>query len=259
MSKIVNRRTFFRFGAGALGTLVASQSLAQACGVDTGGQPLGPFFPRPGTPIDPIHEDPDTSTPIYLANDNDLTFVRGRLGTALGQWVEVKGQVTDGDCKPVVGATIIIWQASASGRYNHKGDAANEDFEHPVTGDIVQRTHDKNFQYWGQATTNAQGEYVFKTIVPGFYPADLSTAWYRPPHIHFLISATGFPQLVTQMYFRGKDIANNDFIQDLNGKDLILQSEELTPLQRESLVVDFKTKSLLDKTLEGTFNIQIKK
>ena len=37
-----------------------------------------------------------------------------------------------------------------------------------------------------------------------------------------MISATGYPQLVTQMYFDGDKIANNDWIQELNTKDFLL-------------------------------------
>ena len=73
----VTRRNFFKFGAAGLGTLAASHSLAQMCGLKTGAQDLGPFFPRPGTPETVIAENPDPTVPVFLANDNDLTFVRG--------------------------------------------------------------------------------------------------------------------------------------------------------------------------------------
>ena len=225
----LSRRNFFNLAGAGVGTLLAGSSLAQACGIATSEQPLGPFFPRPGTPQSPIGE-----------NDNDLTFVNGQQGSATGQVVHVKGQLTDGACRPISGATLIIWQASASGRYNHRGDAANQSFSHPVTGEVIERSLDPFFQYWGQATSDEKGEYLFKTIVPGFYPADLQSNWYRPPHIHFLVSAMGFPQLVTQMYFRGGEIADNNWIQQLNQRDFLLQNSDMTSEQREKLVVDFK-------------------
>jgi protocatechuate 3,4-dioxygenase beta subunit len=99
----------------------------------------------------------------------------------------------------------------------------NHDFHHPKTGEIIKRTMDHSFQYWGKILTNENGEYEFKTIVPGFYPADLQSGWYRPPHIHFMVSATGYPQLVTQLYFKSDKIDNNEWIQELNEKDPILQ------------------------------------
>lgn len=252
---INSKRQFLKVGLGLTGTLMGAKALGEACQLATGEQALGPFFPRPGTPSHPVKEDTSPDVPIYLANDNDLTFVKGRSGTAQGQVVFVKGKVTDDQCKPLAGATLIIWQASKTGRYNHKGDSQNQDFKHPTSGQIVKRSHDPNFQYWGQTTTNSQGEYIFKTIIPGFYPASLEDEWYRPPHIHFMVAATGFPQFVTQMYFNGSMIEDNEFIQELNKQDLILNSPNLTKAQQQDLVVDFKQQ--LNGDLNGEFNIQI--
>lgn len=252
----INRRRFFKWSLGTAGTLASTTAAANLCSMATGEQGLGPFFPRPNTPVDPIKENPDGSVPIYLSNDNDLTFVKGRSGIASGQQVVISGVLRDQDCQPIVGATIIVWQASASGRYNHKGDAANTDFADPRTGQIIQRTLDPFFQSWGQTTTNEKGEYQFKTIVPGFYPADLNNGWYRPPHIHFMVSATGFNQFVTQMYFRSDEIEDNDFIQELNTKDFLLQGNNLSEQQRQELVVDF-IKKKDQQELEGVFDITL--
>jgi len=254
--KVLSRRKFFELGLGAAGTFAATTSLAQVCGIATGKQALGPFFPRPGTPDDPIREDADPTTPIYLANDSDLTFVKGRSGRASGQVVLVKGRVESEACQPIKNATLIIWQASETGRYNHTGDAENQDFTHPVTRKVIRRTLDPFFQYWGRTVTSENGEYQFKTIVPGFYPADLENGWYRPPHIHFMISAMGYPQFVTQMYFKGNEIAESEFIQDLNGKDLLLQTRDITDAQRQKLVVEFK-RPQIGADLEGRFDIQL--
>lgn len=257
-NNFISRRNLFKAGLGAAGTLAATHSVAKVCGVQTGAQGLGPFFPRPTTPIDPVKENKDPDVPIFLSNDNDLTFVKGREGTASGQVVEIQGTLQDDNCQPVPDATIIIWQASESGRYNHKGDSANTDFLDPRDGTLIQRTLDPYFQSWGQATTDSAGQYSFKTIVPGFYPADLDNGWYRPPHIHFMVSATGFPQFVTQMYFRGEEIKDNDFIQELNDQDFLLQGGGLSSLQREALIVDFQSK-LLSTSLHGRFDITIKR
>lgn len=253
------RRGFFKLGLGTLGTLAAGKAVAQMCGVKTGEQILGPFFPVENSPVLPIKEDPNPSLPIALSNDNDLTFVQGLKGKAKGQVLYIRGQVLDENCKPLPNATIVMWQASESGRYNHKGDAANPDFKHPKTGEIIQRRHDENFQYWGRAITDGNGEYQFKTILPGFYPADLSSGWYRPPHVHFLVSVTGFQQLVTQMYFKGEDLVNNEFIQELNAVDSALLDSRITDVQREKLVVDFKKDASVTDGLVGRFDITLVK
>lgn len=254
----LSRRSLIKYGLGAMGGLAASRSVAQVCGGSTAEQPLGPFFPRPESPVDPIREDQNPATPIFLANDNDLTYVQGRTGQAEGQRVNVIGKVLDEACRPVAGATLVIWQASASGRYNHKGDAANTDFTHPLTGEVIQRKHDPSFQYWGRGVSDQDGNYNFKTIVPGFYPADLSVDWYRPPHIHFLVSAVGYPQLVTQMYFDGNTLIDRNWTRELNSRDLILQDQRMSEEERRELIVHF-VEAAPTGELTGTFNITLKK
>lgn len=253
-----SRRRFLKYTAGLAGTVVATKAIGNTCEVKTGEQPLGPFFPRPGTPKSEVRENPDKNVPIYLANDNDLTYVNGKPGNAEGQQVIVQGVVTDKNCKPIEGANIIIWQASHTGMYNHQGDDVNLDFKHPTTGKTIKRQHDQFFQYWGKDVTDKKGKYAFKTIVPGFYPANLESGWYRPPHIHFMVSAMGHEQLVTQMYFRGPRIKENQFIQELNKKDPLLQNPDLSQKEKDELVVFFNTVDFEGKLLSGKFDIKLK-
>jgi protocatechuate 3,4-dioxygenase beta subunit len=256
----LTRRRFFKVGIGTMGMVAATRAMAQVCEMATGKQPLGPFFPRPGTPEDVVREDLNPNTPLHMANDGDLTQIKGRAGKASGQVVHIRGKVTDADCKPIPLATLVVWQASKSGRYNHKGDAENHDFRDPRTGQVVSRTLDPYFQSWGRTTTDQNGEYLIKTIVPGYYPADLESKWYRPPHIHFMISATGYPQLVTQMYFSGEALEENRWIQELNQKDLLLQDPNLTQAQRDLLVVEFKDSTMGSiQGLVGSFDIVLKR
>ena len=254
--KPLSRRKFFQAGAGVTGALIAGKSIAQICADTTAAQPLGPFFPQAGTPETPVREDTDPTTPIYLANDSDLTYVKGKSGTATGQIVHVTGTIADKNCNPIPDATIIIWQASANGRYNHQSDAQNTTFRHPETQRIIKREIDPFFQYWGRSLSDAEGKYKFKTIIPGFYPANLERGWYRPPHIHFLVSGTGFPQFVTQMYFKGEQLLENAWIQKLNAKDLLLQNPRITEEQKKKLVVDCQIDSATNE-LHGMFDITI--
>ncbi|NQZ01565.1 MAG: hypothetical protein HRT45_12955 [Bdellovibrionales bacterium] len=259
----LKRRQLFKIGTAAAVTAAAgAPAFAATCRpelTNTPTQPLGPFFPREQTPKVPIREDRNPETPIYLANDNDLTFIEGSEGVASGQICLITGKLTDkNSCEPIAGATIIIWQASSTGLYNHISDSQNESFTHPVTGETMKRQHDGNFQYWGKAVTDKNGNYAFKTIVPGFYPANLQSGWYRPPHIHFMIAATGKEQHVTQMYFRGAEILDNDFNQELNSRDFLLQNPDLTDADKEALVVDFKPGQLEGETLlKGQFDLKI--
>ncbi|TNF31830.1 MAG: hypothetical protein EP319_01075 [Deltaproteobacteria bacterium] len=192
--------------------LTSSKVLAQSCGL-TPEQTEGPFYP--------IQDQDD--------KNNDLTRVKGKIMSATGQIAILNGIVQDDMCRPVKGAMVEIWQACHTGKYNHPSD--------PNPAKL-----DPNFQYWGQAITNEKGEYSFKTIVPGAYPAD--NTWIRPPHIHFKVHLRGYEELTSQLYWKGHP---------LNKKDRILQS--LPKEERDRVIVDFKD---INGTQYGTFNISLK-
>jgi len=245
-----SRRNFLKATMSLLGTvagtLVTGSAFGQVFKLKTPRQSLGPFFPDEGDPVHEVRENLDSQLPISQANDNDLTFIKGHKGKARGQIVHAVGKVLfrrDKILEPLPGAVVILWNASSSGRYNHRGDTETTRFKHPRTQEWVERTHDENFQYWGRCITDKQGNYSFKTIVPGFYPVDLKNGWYRPPHLHFLISAPGIPQLVTQLYFKGDQLKENDLIQELNAKDFILRNKRLNSAEQESLIVEFQPDS----------------
>jgi protocatechuate 3,4-dioxygenase beta subunit len=199
--KNASRRQFLTRGGllagGFLGTSFLAKAFAATCGL-TPPQTKGPFYPESG-----INED-----------ETDLTRVPGSTTRAKGDVVRIVGKVVGADCNPIAGANVEIWQACASGRYNHSKD--------PNTSAAL----DRNFRYWGETSTDADGEYSFTTIIPGAYPAD--TNWWRPPHVHFRVSKVGYKELITQMYFKG---------QALNDKDLILQ--DLSREEQERVVVEF--------------------
>lgn len=182
---LVSRRGLIKFGgAGLLGlsaTRLMGNDIAAMCGL-TPRQPEGPFYP--------ISDQPDKNT--------DLTIVDGKSAMALGKIIYLRGKVLDQNCAVVPKAVVEIWQACESGRYNHPGDEENPS---PL---------DPNFQYWGIATTDSQGFYNFKTILPGHYEA--GPGWIRPPHIHFKIHKRGFRELITQLYFAGNQYNNDDRI-----------------------------------------------
>jgi protocatechuate 3,4-dioxygenase beta subunit len=151
----------------------------------------------------------------------------------------------------------MLWQASSSGRYNHHSDAYDQTFTDP-RGKSIERRLDPNFQYWGHAVTDATGTYNIRTILPGYYPADLKSGWFRPPHIHFIAQAQGLPELVTQTYFRGDAIADNEFIQSLNARDYILRDHALTKEEQDRLVIEYKPATKEPDILAGTFDFQMR-
>jgi protocatechuate 3,4-dioxygenase beta subunit len=219
--KNINRRNFLKVGLTAGTIAVVDTALGAAlCTRPTPKQAEGPFYP--------IDDQVD--------KDADLTFVNGGSTRAIGEVIYIQGQVLDQNCLPIAGAMVEIWQACKSGKYNHKND--------PNTAPL-----DPNFQYWGQAVTNSQGEYMFKTILPGAYPADVG--WVRPPHIHFKVHKLGYTELTSQLYFAGDA---------LNEKDLILRG--LSKEDQAKVIVDLKP--VADSRLEagtriGKFDITLVK
>jgi len=145
--------------------------------------------------------------------DADMTVIEGRTERALGEVVEVSGQVLDENGDPIADALIDVWQANVHGRYAHERD--------PNPAPL-----DPNFQGWAKLVTDAEGRYRFRTIKPG--PYQVGEAWSRPPHLHFKVARRGFEELTTQMYFAGDP---------LNDLDRLLQS--VPEAERGMLVVDF--------------------
>ncbi|MGZ6478007.1 MAG: dioxygenase family protein [Bdellovibrionales bacterium] len=218
MQANLKRRHFLQWGITGLGAAMLSlkASAAPKC-AETPPQTAGPFYPGQDK----------------FALENDLTVVRGATAKPLGQVVYIQGVVQDENCLPLAGATVEIWQACASGRYNNDTDTNTAAL-------------DPNFKYWGETVSAADGTYEFKTIVPGAYPAD--TDWDRPPHIHFKLSKRGYHELITQMYWKGHPLNNVD-------KILLNVPKQL----RDDVIVDFQTNPADPTTQVGHFPITMLK
>ena len=158
------------------GGLAAAGPMHQAFAVlpETPMQTMGPFYPitRP------------------LEDDADLTLLKGHAERARGKVVHLMGRVLDTNGNPVRNAKIELWQANAQGRYAHPAD-------------VNPAPLDPNFQGFGIQTTDAEGQYRFKTIKPAAYAiGPMNPDAVRPPHIHFDVYGAN-TRLVTQMYFPG--------------------------------------------------------
>ena len=215
-----HRRSFLRsstlVGIGLVGVAKGLTSSLIAQEPPTPSQTTGPFYPKPAIEKQP-HFDADLTR---LASDGPL---------AEGELHVVCGQLVDTDGNPLANATVELWQACHSGRYNHPQDRNAA----PL---------DPNFQYWARIQTGEDGTYRFKTIVPGKYPG-------RTPHIHYRILADGHDELVTQMFFESH--------MDLNRRDGIYKS--LTEEQQQSVTVAFTANSSEENLPTGDFRIVLGK
>jgi len=104
------------------------------------------------------------------------------------------GEVTDVHGKPLADATVSVWQTGADGLYDIQEDPAGTD-------------------YRGVFKTDADGRYVVRTVKPVGYSIPMdgpvgamvkaqARHGMRPAHIHFLVSAPGYRELVTALYLR---------------------------------------------------------
>jgi protocatechuate 3,4-dioxygenase beta subunit len=214
----IDRRKFFKKSSVVGVGLLATGAAVYAGDIVTPPQTEGPFFP--------VRDQAD--------KDVDLTQVAGHRQKAKGEVVIVKGSVRDSAGAVLAGALIDVWQACFNGKYNHPRDP------NP-------KTPDPDFQYWAKLKTDANGEYQFKTIIPGAYPA--TADWLRPPHIHFRVDAFRHQRLTTQMYFKGQELNDAD-------KILIDTIQRFGKEAADSLVVAFAKEPDGDIPV-GHFNITI--
>lgn len=159
-----------------LSTLVNTLHDATAVEEGTATSLLGPFFREdaPQLPLGAQISNRDKSQEILLW---------GAVRTVAGE--------------PIAGAKLMVWQTSSSGVYD------------------LQEEDGRAVDYRGTFQTDAQGKYYLRTVRPlGYYipmdgpVGDLVRAQRRdgcrPAHVHFLISAAGFRELVTALYFPGR-------------------------------------------------------
>ena len=111
-----------------------------------------------------------------------------------GEPMLVEGRVTDGDGRPVAGATLDVWQANFDGFY-----------------DVQQPGIQPSFNLRGVFTSDADGRFWFRSAKPRYYPipddgpvGKLLGALGRHPnraaHLHFIVQAEGFETIVTHIF-----------------------------------------------------------
>jgi len=118
----------------------------------------------------------------------------------------VIGRVVGTDGSPLPGATLDVWQANDHGAY---------DVQEP------DKQPDGNGR--GLFTTDAEGRFWFRTIVPSYYPiptdgpvGELLAATrrhpYRPAHIHFIVAADGYRTLTTHIFVDDSEYIDSDAV-----------------------------------------------
>ncbi|MBD9624087.1 catechol 1,2-dioxygenase [Ensifer sp. ENS06] len=122
-----------------------------------------------------------------------------------GSQLYFTGRVTDPAGRPVEGATLDVWQASPVGLYENQDETQDD------------------FNLRGRFTTDGDGHFHFVSVKPAGYPVptdgpvgDLLRAQkrtpMRPAHIHFIVSASGYKTLVTQIFSDSHEALVNDVV-----------------------------------------------
>jgi protocatechuate 3,4-dioxygenase alpha subunit len=143
-------------------------------------QTVGPFF----------------SIGLDYLNRADLT-VPGISGAA----VTIRGQILDGDGKPVPDALLEFWQADAAGNFSERPCEAegNEAAE---------------FSGFARIATDAAGQFELRTILPG--RCEGNGAAKQAPHIAVFIFMRGLLKpLYTRIYFAGEHSNDQDAVLNL--------------------------------------------
>jgi protocatechuate 3,4-dioxygenase, beta subunit len=132
-----------------------------------------------------------TEGPFYpdklpLDTDNDLIIINDSVTPAIGDITHLTGRILSPSGTPMKDVVVEIWQCDAKAVYlNTKDSGPKKDQQ------------DKNFQGFGRFTTNAKGEYRFRTIKPVPYPG-------RPAgHIHFKVKKGDRELLTSQLFIAG--------------------------------------------------------
>jgi protocatechuate 3,4-dioxygenase alpha subunit len=149
----------------------------------TPSQTLGPFFHQGLVRTRRWFQGPALCPDEEAAIGNVLVDEHTR-----GQRIRLEGVVYDGLGEPVIDALLEIWQADASGSYDHPLDPRSQASGKP-----------RRFGF-GRAPTDERGVYFFETVKPGAVPTHNQDV--LAPHVNLILGARGMARhAFTRAYF----------------------------------------------------------
>ena len=192
-----------------LGMMTLPASGIAGAAMKTPSASEGPFYP--------------TTDMRYNDIDNDLVKISDQIKQAGGEIVKLTGRILDKQGNPLQSARVEIWQCDVKGRYLHRAD-------------FDPSSSDSAFQGFGQAITDAEGNYAFRTIKPVPYSG-------RTPHIHLKVWLDGKERLTTQLYLPDHPQNARDWLYQRIPKDkrqlvtMFFEKTDQEPEARVDLVV----------------------
>ena len=148
--------------------------------------------------VDMLHSSPEATSssvlgPFHVSGAPPLPVGGDMKRDFGGPVLLAEGVIRDTEGKPIAGAEIDIWQTAPNGLY--------------ASQDEKQDT----FSFHGLMTVGDDGRYAFTTVKPVEYtvPSDGPVGdilracgrhpW-RPSHLHYIVKASGFRTLVTEVF-----------------------------------------------------------
>ena len=155
--------------------------------------------------------------PFYVDDSPELAQGGNMAEGIEGEPCYITGHVRNLKGEPIVGAKLDMWQADEEGIYE------------------VQLTDHEGPYLRGIYHSGTDGRYVVKTIAPLGYaiPMDgpvgdlirkTDISYFRPAHIHFIMTAPGYQKIITHLFKRGTEYLETDVVYGV----------------KEELVTDFK-------------------
>ena len=149
----------------------------------------------PHTVLGPFYVD---DSPVLEAGGNMAEGVEGEPCFISGQVRNLKGE-------PIANVTLDMWQADDEGVYE------------------VQLSEKSGPYLRGIYHSGPDGRYLVKTIAPLGYaiPMDgpvgelvrkTDISYFRPAHIHFMLSAPGYQKIITHLFKRGTEYLETDVV-----------------------------------------------
>jgi hydroxyquinol 1,2-dioxygenase len=167
-----------------LSSLINSLHDRRGTELSTKSSLLGPFYRQ--------------DSPVFQLGES---IAKKMPGTPVG----IYGQITNSAGEGIPNTSIEIWQPDAEGYYD------------------LQKNDPKEMDLRGRFVTDGEGRFHMRTVCPLGYMipmdgpvGDMIRAQgrhgFRPAHIHFLIGAPGYREVVTALYISGDDHLESDTV-----------------------------------------------
>jgi protocatechuate 3,4-dioxygenase beta subunit len=122
-----------------------------------------------------------------------------------GPEIAIYGQVTDAAGTPVPNAMLDVWQTNADGLYDLQAHAPSE------------------MDMRGRLACDGEGRFRFRTVQPIGYSIPMdgpvgelvqaqARHGFRPAHIHIMVAAPGYRELITALYFADDQHVDSDTV-----------------------------------------------